>query len=193
MFLSVPAKPATAEPITAFLLLLAKLLGGKAVIVGGTKGVLIAGKVVTSKTVVKATVIAGGTYTLKYLGEKAFECVVFGDCLGNTAREIESQGQKLGFELEKGLCLEKVPEKTNYPVEYFAVYTKDLEKAKSYFGQHCDYPQEIPLPKGSDRRKEVAVAGVIGEENAIALATRLNAENFKEVSFSNQAALILKK
>lgn len=72
MFLSVPVKPASAEPITAFLLLLAKLLGGKAVIVGGTKGVLIAGKVVTTKTVVGTAVVAGGTYTMKYLGEKAF-------------------------------------------------------------------------------------------------------------------------
>ena len=55
---------------------------------------------------------------------------------------------------EKGLCLEKVPENISYPVEYFAVYTKYLEKAQSYFSQHCDYPQEIPLQKGTIKEKK---------------------------------------
>ena len=86
MFVSVPARSASAEPISALLLLLAKLLGGKAVIVGGAKGVLIAGKVVTTKTVVGTATTAGAGYALGYLGEKTFDCLVFDDCVGSNAR-----------------------------------------------------------------------------------------------------------
>lgn len=73
----------------------------------------------------------------------------------NTAIEIDSQDQKLGFELEKGLCLEKVSENIKYPVEYFAIYTKDLEKAQGYLGEHCNYPKEISLQKGAIVKKKL--------------------------------------